>query len=183
MPVFIALYFLVLGVLALLAQMVLPVIFALTVPALNVLGFGAALVPLVVIYASLELGDERGPLVAVLLGLLLDLAGHAHLGNSMLVLGSISTLVTTQAQRPEAHRWVFRMAFVLVGTFAFLLLDYILILAETARWFWPFDVWSKSTLASLLNLVLSPIFFYLAGLPPRLCGWRPEHEKERRYAR
>jgi rod shape-determining protein MreD len=182
-PVFIVLYFLFLGVLALLAQMILPVIFAVTFPALNVLGFGAALVPLVVIYASLELGDERAPLVAVLLGLILDLASSYRLGTSMLVLGSLSAMIATQAQRPEAHRWVFRMAFVLVGTFAYLLLDYILILAETARWTWPFDVWTKITFASLLNLVLSPIFFYLAGLPPRLCGWRAEHEKERRYAR
>jgi rod shape-determining protein MreD len=182
-PVFIVLYFLFLGVLALLAQMILPVIFAITFPALNVLGFGAALVPLVVIYASLELGDERAPLVAVLLGLILDLASSYRLGTSMLVLGSLSAMIATQAQRPEAHRWVFRMAFVLVGTFAYLLLDYILILAETARWTWPFDVWTKITFASLLNLVLSPIFFYLAGLPPRLCGWRAEHEKERRYAR
>jgi rod shape-determining protein MreD len=182
-PVFIVLYFLVLGAGALYAQIVLPVIFEHTFPALNVLGFGAALVPLVVIYASLELGDERAPLVAVLLGLLLDLASSYRLGTSMLVLGSLSAMIAAQAQRPEAHRWVFRMAFVLVGTFAYLLLDYILILAETARWTWPFDVWTKITFASLLNLVLSPIFFYLAGLPPRLFGWRAEHERERRYAR
>ncbi len=183
MPVLIVFYFLFLGVLALLAQMILPVIFGVTIPALNVLGFGAALVPLVVIYASLELGDERAPLVAVLLGLMLDLACRHRLGNSMLVLGSISTMVATQAHRPEAHRWVFRMAFVLVGTFAYLLLDYVLVLAETARWTWPFDVWTKITFASLLNLMLSPIFFFLAAVPPRLCGWRAEHEKERRYAR
>ncbi len=183
MPVLIVLYFLALGVLALLAQMILPVIFAVTVPALNVFGFGASLVPLVVIYASLELGDERAPLVAVLLGLLLDLNSSARLGTSMLVLGSLSAMIATQTQRPEAHQWMYQMAFVLVGTFAYLLLDYLLILAETARWSWPFDVWSKITFASLLNLVLSPFVFFFAGLPPRLCGWRPEYEKERRYAR
>ena len=63
-----------------------------------------------------------------------------------------------------------------MGTFAFFLLDYILILAETARWYWPLAVWSKITFASLLNLLLSPFFFYLVGLPPRLCGWKPDHE-------
>ncbi len=185
MPVLIVLYFLFLGAGALYAQIILPVIFEHTFPALNVLGFGSVLVPLVVIYASLELGDERAPLVAVLLGLLLDLTdSSAHrLGTSMLVLGGLSAMVTTQAGRPEAHRWVFRMAFVLVGTFAYLLIDYILILVETARWTWPFDVWTKITFASLLNLVLCPLFFFLAGLPPRFFGWRAEREKERRYAR
>jgi len=36
-------------------------------PILNIVGFGSALVPLVVIYASLELGDERAPILAALL--------------------------------------------------------------------------------------------------------------------
>jgi cell shape-determining protein MreD len=182
-PVLIVLYLLVLGVLALLAQMVLPVIFAVTVPALNVIGL--ALVPLVVIYASLELGDERGPLIAAILGLLVDLASPPshHLGTSMLVLVSLSLLISTQARKPEAHHWLFQMVFVLVGTFAYLLLDYLFILVESFRWTWPFDVWSKIAFASLLNLVLCPIFFFLAGLPPRIFGWHPEIDKERRYAR
>jgi cell shape-determining protein MreD len=183
-PVLIVIYLIGLGVLALLAQMILPVIFALTVPVLNVFGFDAVLVPLVVIYASLELGDERALLVAAILGLLLDLStSSSRLGTSMLILVSISALIATQAQKPEAHHWLFQMVFVLVGTFAYLLVDYIFILAETSRWTWPFDLWSKIIFASLLNLVLSPLFIFLAGLPPRLCGWRPDHEKERRYAR
>ena len=65
-------------------------------------------------------------------------------------------------------------------------MNYILILAETARWTWPLAVWSKITFASLLNLVLSPIFFLLVGLPPRLCGWKPAYESQERdkyYAR
>jgi len=183
-PVLIVLYLLVIGVLALLAQMILPVIFAVTFPALNVFGFSSALVPLVVIYASLELGDERAPLLAAVLGFLLDLTSSYHVGTSVLVLVSLSALISTQAQKPEAHHWTFQIVFVLVGTFAYLLLDYIFILVETGRWAWPLDVWSKITFASLLNLVLSPFFFYLVGLPPRLCGWRPAHElQERRYAR
>jgi rod shape-determining protein MreD len=183
-PVFIVLYLLFIGILALFAQMILPVIFAVTFPALNVFGFGSALIPLVVIYASLELGDERAPLLAAVLGLLLDLTSSYRLGTSMLVLTSLSALIATQAQKTEAHHWAFELVFVLVGTFAYLLLDYIFILVETARWYWPLDVWSKITFASLLNLVLSPFFFFLVGLPPRLCGWRPSHElQERRYAR
>jgi rod shape-determining protein MreD len=183
-PVLIVLYLLLIGVLALLAQMILPVIFSVTVPALNVLGFSSVLVPLVVIYASLELGDERAPLIAAVLGLLLDLTSSSHLGTSVLILVSLSALIVTQAQKTLAHHWIYQAGFVLVGTFAYLLLDYVFIQVETARWTWPFDVWSKITFATLLNLVLSPFFFYLVGLPPRLCGWRPAHElKERRYAR
>jgi hypothetical protein len=185
-PVFIVLYLFCVGILALFAQMILPIVFAVTCPALNVFGFGSALIPLVVIYASLELGDERAPLLAAGLGLLLDLNSSPshHLGTSVLILVSLSVLITTQAQKPEAHHWTFQLVFVLVGTFAYLLLDYIFILAETARWYWPLDVWSKITFASLLNLILSPLFFFLIGLPPRLCGWRPAHElQERRYAR
>ena len=176
----IVLYLLVIGIVALLGQMILPVIF----PILNVVGFGSALVPLVVIYASLELGDERAPILAAILGVFLDLTSSHRLGTSVLVLFSLSALIVTQARRPESHTWLFRLIFVLVGTFLFFVLSYILILAETARWTWPLAVWSKITFASLLNLFLAPFFFYLVGLPPRLCGWKPDHElQERSYAR
>jgi len=179
-PVFIVLYLLVIGTLALLAQMILPVIF----PILNVVGFGSALVPLVVIYASLELGDEKAPILAGILGFLLDLNFSHRLGTSVLVLFSLSCLIVSQASKPESHTWPFRLLFVLVGTFAFFLLSYVLILAETARWYWPLSVWSKITFASLLNLFLAPLFFFLIGLPPRLCGWKPRYEtQERFYAR
>jgi len=177
----IVLYLLVIGTLAMLAQMILPEIF----PFLNVVGLNSALVPLVIIYASLELADERGPILAGILGLFLDLTTRSqHLGTSVLVLFSLSALIVTQASRPESHTWPFRLIYVLVGTFAFFLMDYVLILAETARWVWPLAVWSKITFASLLNLLLCPFFFYLTGLPPRLCGWKPEYEnQERSYAR
>jgi rod shape-determining protein MreD len=178
--VLIVLYLLVIGAVALLAQMTLPVIF----PFLSVIGFSSALVPLVVIYASLELGDERAPILAALLGVFLDLTSSHRLGTSVLVLFSLSALIVTQAYRPESHTWPFRLIFVLVGTFTFFLLTYILVLAETVRWYWPLAVWSKITFASLLNLLLCPFFFYLTGLPPRLCGWKPDHElQERSYAR
>jgi rod shape-determining protein MreD len=176
----IVIYLLVMGAVALLAQMILPVVF----PLLNVVGFGSALVPLVVIYASLELGDERAPVLAGILGFFLDLTSSHHLGTSVLVLFSLSALIVTQASRPESHTWPFRLIFVLVGTFTFFLMNYILILAETARWYWPLAVWSKITFASLLNLFLCPFFFYLIGLPPRLCGWKPDYEtQDRFYAR
>jgi rod shape-determining protein MreD len=135
----------------------------------------------VVIYASLELGDERALILAGILGIFLDLTSSHRLGTSVLVLFSLSALIATQAFRPESHTWPFRLIFVLVGTFTFFLLNYILILAETARWYWPLAVWSKITFASLLNLLLCPVFFYLVGLPPRLCGWRPSHEPEERF--
>ena len=155
MPFLIVLYLLCVGIGALLAQMILPTHF----PILSVVGFGSALVPLVVIYASLELGDERAPILAGILGLFLDLTSSHRLGTSVLVLVLLSLLIVSQAHKPESHRWFMRLTFVLVGTFAFLLLDYVFILAETARWTWPLAVWSKITFASLLNLVLSPCFF------------------------
>jgi hypothetical protein len=177
-PVLIVLYLLAVGIVALLAQMVLPVIF----PFLNIVGFGSALVPLVVIYASLELGDERAPILAGILGLFLDLMTSSHrLGTSVLVLFSLSALIVTQASKPESHTWPFRLIFVLVGSFAFYLMNYVLILAETARWIWPLAVWSKITFASLLNLFLCPFCFYLVGLPPRLCGWKPNYETQDRF--
>jgi rod shape-determining protein MreD len=174
----IVLYLLAVGVVALLAQMILPVIF----PVLNTIGFGSALVPLVVIYASLDLGDERALVLAALLGFLLDLVPSSHhLGTSVLVLFSLSALIVTQASNPESHTWPFRLVFVLVGTFYFFLMSYILSLAETARWTWPLAVWSKITFASLLDLFLCPIFFYLVGLLPRACGWKPDYETQERY--
>jgi cell shape-determining protein MreD len=181
-PFLIVFYLLFVGILALLAQMVLPVMF----PFLSLIGLDSALIPLVVIYASLELGDERAPVLAGILGVFLDLTASHHLGTSVLVLFSLSSLIVTQANRPESHTWVFRLIYVMVGTFAFFLMNYILILAETARWTWPLAVWSKITFASILNLILTPFFFILVGLPPRLCGWKPAYEtpeRERYHAR
>ena len=173
----IVLYLLVVGILALLAQMVLPVMF----PVLGLMSLDSALVPLVVIYASLELGDERAPILAGVLGFLLDLNLSHRLGTSVLVLFSLSALIVTQAGRPESHTWPFRLIFVLVGTFSYFLMNYLLILVETARWTWPLAMWSRITFGTLLNLVFSPLFFYLVGLPPRWCGWRPDYESQERY--
>jgi rod shape-determining protein MreD len=180
-PFLIVFYLLFIGLLALLAQMILPVIF----PVLNIVGFGSALVPLVVIYASLELGDARAPLLGAILGLLLDLTPSSHhLGTSALILSCLSTLIVSQAHKPQSHHWAFRMTYVLVGAFVFILLDYLFMLLETARWYWPLDVWSKITFASLLNLAIAPFFFYFVGLLPRRCGWKPAYElHERQYAR
>lgn len=178
MQVFIVIYLLFLGLLALLAQMVLPIHF----PILNFIGFGSALIPLIVIYASLELGDIRALIVAGLLGLLLDLTSYHHrLGVSSLILCLISSLILTQTHKPESHHWVFRLAFVLVGTFGYLLLDYLCTLVEAGRWYWPLAAVSKITFASFLNLLLFPLFFLLAGLLPRLTGWKPAYEINDRF--
>jgi cell shape-determining protein MreD len=178
-PVLIVLYLLAVGALSILAQMLLPVMF----PLLDAVGFSSALVPLLVIFASIELGDERALIIAGILGLGVDLICDNRLGNTSLILFSLSALIVTQADRPETHTWLFRLTFVLVGTFAFLLLSYVLNLAESFHWSWPLAVWSKITFASLLNLIIAPLFFYLVALPPRLCGWRPGHEmRERTYA-
>jgi rod shape-determining protein MreD len=175
--VLIVFYLLFLGFVALLAQMILPVHF----PILSLIGFSSALIPLVVIYASLELGDARALLIAGVLGLLLDLTSYHRLGLSVLILCTLSALIVTQAHKPESHQWLFRLTFVLVGTFGYLLMDYLFILMETMRWSWPLAVWSKITFASFLNLLLCPFFFILAGLPPRLLGWKPDYQMTDRY--
>ena len=173
MPALIVIYLLFVGVLAILAQMTLPYMF----PVLNVVGVGSALVPLVVIYASLELADERGPILAAVLGFLLDLMiPGSKLGTSVLILFSLSALIATQAQKPESHTWIFRLAFVVVGTFLFFVMTHLLRLVEAARWYWPFAVWSKIVFGTLLNMMLAPFFFFLVGLLPRAAGWRPAHE-------
>ncbi|MCE0483809.1 MAG: rod shape-determining protein MreD [Methylacidiphilales bacterium] len=169
----IVLYLLFVGVAALLAQMILPPHY----PLLSVIGFGSAMIPLVVIYASLEVGDERALALSALLGLLVDLTSSHRLGTSVLTMTSLSALIVPQAQRPEAHLWFIRLTFVLVGTFLVLLLDYMLTLAEMGRWLWPLDVWSKITFASLLNVVLCPFFFFLVGFFPRRLGWKPVNEQ------
>jgi len=181
-PLLIVFYFFILGIAALLAEMVLPVILAVSFPVLNVLGFSSALIPLLVIYASLELGDERAPLLACFLGLSLDLLSSHHLGISSVLLGLLSLLIITQAHKPLAQLWIFRLAFVLVGTFGYLVSDYLVTQIELGRWYWPLAAWSKITFASLLNLVLYPFFFVLAGLLPHLCGWKPAYAFPRRHS-
>ncbi len=178
----IVIYYLLLGLAALLAEMLVPSHF----PLLGAIGFGSALIPLVVIGVSLELGDERAPVLAFILGFLLDLATDHRLGTSMLILCSISALIITQTSRPEAQLWFVKAAFLLVGTFAFEILDYLFALAESLRWAWPLEAWSKMTFASLLNLLLAVPFFFIARLPMRLLGWlanRRERPAERMYAR
>ncbi len=181
MPVLIVLYLFVVGVAALLAQMELPVMF----PVLDFVGVGSALIPLVVIYASLELGDERAPILAALLGLVLDLVSSTHrLGISVLLLTSLSLLIVAQAQKADAKHWIVRLSYVLAGTFGYLVVDYLFTRVEAGHWYWPLAVWSKITLASLFNFILSPLLFFLIGLPPRLCGWKPaREERPRPYAR
>jgi cell shape-determining protein MreD len=180
-PVLIVPYLFIVGVAALLAQMELPVMF----PALDLVGISSALVPLVVIYASLELGDERAPILAALLGLVLDLICHIHrLGISVLLLTSLSLLIVAQAQKADAKHWIVRLSYVLAGTFGYLIVDYFFTRIEAGHWYWPLAVWSKITLASLFNFILSPLIFFLIGLPPRLCGWKPaREERPRPYAR
>jgi rod shape-determining protein MreD len=177
MAVIIVIYLFFVGVGAVLAQMVLPYIF----PLLNVIGLGSALVPLVVIYASLELADERGPILAALLGFLLDLMLPGRLGTSVLILFSLSALIATQARKPESHTWPFRLAFVVVGTFLFFVLTHLMRLVEAARWYWPFAVWSKIVFGTLLNLILAPIFFPLVAFLPRRFGWKPGYELQDPY--
>lgn len=179
--ILIVLYLLVIGVLAVFAQMFLPVIFSISLPALNVMGIGTGFVPLVVIYASLELGDERGPILAAVLGFLLDLMVPGRLGTSVLILVSLSALISTQARKPESHTWPFRLAFVLVGTFLFFVMTHVMRLVEAARWYWPFAVWSKIVFGTLLNVVLAPLFFPLVGWLPRRLGWKPNHEMQDPY--
>jgi cell shape-determining protein MreD len=180
-PVLIVFYLFLVGVVALLAQMELPVMF----PILDLVGIGSALIPLVVIYASVELADERAPILAMLLGLLLDLIAHVHrLGISVLLLTSLSLLIVTQAQKGDAKHWVIRFSYVLSGTFGYLVVDYLFTRVESGHWHWPLSVWTKITLASLFNFLLSPVLFFLIGLPPRLAGWKPaREERPRRYAR
>jgi cell shape-determining protein MreD len=176
----IVLYLLFVGMLAVLAQMILPFCF----PIVDLLGLGSALVPFVVIYASLELGDYRAPILAVILGLMLDLLNGSHrVGTSVMVLFSLSALIVPQAEREEAHTWIMRCTFVLVGTFLFYVMTYLLILVENARWVWPFNVWSKIAFGTLFNLILTPVYWMMISLPARLFGWRPAYEKqERSYA-
>jgi rod shape-determining protein MreD len=180
-PALIVLYLFFVGVAAILAQMELPVMF----PMLDLVGVGSALVPLVVIYASLELADERGPVLAFALGLLLDLISSTHrLGISVLLLVSLSVLITTQAHKADAKHWIVRLSYVLTGTFCYLVIDYLFTRVESGHWHWPLSVWTKITLASLFNFLLSPLLFFLIGLPPRLAGWKPaREERPRRYAR
>jgi cell shape-determining protein MreD len=180
-PVLIVFYLFLVGVVALLAQMELPVMF----PILDRVGVGSALIPLVVIYASTELADERAPILALLLGLSLDLiAGTHRLGISVLLLTSLSVLITVQAQKGDARHWIIRLSYVLSGTFGYLVVDYLFTRAESGHWHWPLSVWTKITLASLFNFLLSPVLFFLISLPPRLAGWKPaREERPRRYAR
>ena len=180
-PVLIVFYLFFVGVAALLAQMALPVMF----PMLDFVGIASALVPMVVIYASVELADERAPILAFLLGVLLDLIAPLHrLGISVMLLVSLSLVIVTQAHKADAKHWIVRLSYVLTGTFCYLVLDYLFTRVESGHWHWPLSVWIKITLASLFNFLLSPVLFFLVGLPPRLAGWKPaREERPRRYAR
>lgn len=134
---------------------------------------------LVVIYAALRLKDARTFIVVCLLGFALDLvSGDNRLGVSVIPLTLVASIVLSQAEATIARHWYFQMLLVLVGTFLYLTLTYLIYLIQawamtqtgidstvyshevSFNWNWPLFVWQGILIGSCLNAAIAPFLYF-----------------------
>jgi cell shape-determining protein MreD len=158
------LYVLFLGWLALFAQMAVP-----DLPWFP--GVKPALLALVVIYGALKLTGMRIYFVTTVLGFCLDIFSPNRLGVSVITLSFLSALIGTQRETCVDKFWTYQILLVLAGTFFYLCLDYCFYMLQVWHFYWPFGLWTIIALGAALNALMSPFFFALFNLPPKMFGW------------
>jgi len=158
------LYVLVLGWVALLAQMAIPDLAWLP-------GVRLALLPLIIIYGALYLEGIRVYFIAVVLGFTLDLLSPNHLGITVIEFSLLAALILTQRETRLASHWSYQILLVLAGTFFYLCLDYCFYMLQVWHFYWPFGLWTIIALGAALNALMSPCLFALFNLPPKMFGW------------
>lgn len=170
-------YLVFLGWAALLAQMTLPRFDFLE-------GASPDLLPLVIIYAALRLRGPSTFIVTLLIGWSFDLLTPNRLGIGVVACSLLAALILTQAQSRAARHLLFAMLLVLVGSFLFFGIDYLLHRLQVWRWTWSPAIWTTMAFNAGLNAALTPILFPLFDLVPKLLNWGDYGSEERTtYAR
>lgn len=152
-----------LGSIALVSQMFLPHL-------TEMLAIRPAPLPLVIIYGALAMNGLSIFGITVILGLMLDLLSPQTPGLSILSLSLLAWLMTSQRIFFRVDRWDIQILLALIGTFFYLIVDYLLYSAQLHQWLWPFSLWTKMVFSSMLNALVSPLFFWLTNRLTRLLG-------------
>ena len=153
------LYLIVLGWGALLAQMTLP-------PLDFIPGGNANLLPIVIVFGVLRLQNFFIFIVTVVVGWSMDLLTPDFLGAHVISLSLVAALMLTQAHTTLARKWFFQIFLVLVGSFLYFMLEYLLYSLQLWRWNWPANLWTIFAFNSILNAALVVPLFPLFSLPP-----------------
>jgi rod shape-determining protein MreD len=114
---------------------------------------------LVVIYAALKLRGPQAFFFSVGLGLLTDLLSPQILGTSIISLSLLVAFILLQVESLRLSHWSMQIFAALVGTFLFLILDYLLYIAQIQRWVWPFSLWTKIVFDALVSTCVAFLLF------------------------
>ena len=127
-------------------------------------GANWALMPLLIIYATLFLASYEAWILAFLMGLLIDLFSEARLGSSSVCLLAVVMLLQTQYLERWRKRWYAQVFLALVGTMFFLILDYTSFCVQRGRLIYSDGILFKMTMASVFNALIAPFIFALLNL-------------------
>lgn len=127
-------------------------------------GANWALMPLLVIYATLFLASYQAWIITFIIGVLIDLFSESRLGSSTACLLAVVMLLQTQYLERWRKQWYAQMFLALVGTMFFLILDYLSFSLQRGRFVYSEGILFKMTMASLFNALLAPFFFALLNL-------------------
>lgn len=146
----ILLYYVAMGCLAVLLQMVLLdpsslIIWRPELPALSV------------VLAALHMRDERVYVSTGVMVVFHSLFSMQPLGVSLVTYGILAWFVLFQMQVFERHPFWAAILLALMGTFVFMIVDYIGYCWVNQTWRWNFGLWNKILIPSIINALIAPL--------------------------
>jgi len=169
--------FILLGEAAIVLQMALPDFFFVLGDRVGTMlpkGGEPQLVILALVAASMTLGDWRALIVAVVLGFSFDLNTENRIGIAILCFSAITALLISQANTKLGRHLLYQILLVLVATFLYQILYYIMVSIQLWRWRMSLNVWSIIVISSLLNAAL----YAVIGLGVKLLHRRRNHQPD-----
>ncbi len=164
----ILLYYATVGCLAVLLQMVLLdpaslVIWRPELPALSV------------VIAGLHMRDERVYVSTGIMVIFHSLFSAQPLGVSLIAYGILAWFVLFQMQVFERNAFLAAIMLALMGTFVFMVVDYIGYCWVNQMWRWEFGLWNKILMPSIINALIAPL---VSGISQLLFSIRVTRRRE-----
>ncbi len=131
-----------------------------------------ALIPLVVIYGALVLPAPAAWVLALLAGLCTDLLALNRLGTHSAILLLIVFLLQTQDLARNRSRWYFQLYVALVGSMAYIVLDYLAFCVQENHWLFSEGLLHRAVWTALFNAGAAPVIFGIVNLVLTLAGYR-----------
>jgi cell shape-determining protein MreD len=164
----ILLYYVAMGCLAVLLQMVL------LDPASLVI-WRPELPALAVVLAGLHMRDERVYIATGIMVVFHSLFSAQPLGVSLITYGILAWFVLFQMQVFERHPFLAAIMLALMGTFVFMVVDYIGYCWVNQVWMWEFGLWNKILMPSILNALVAPL---VSGISQLIFSIRLKRRRE-----